>query len=117
MRVDHQWREGLCLALGIGLIVSPLVFGFIGDALGAWHALLAGLALFALAATTLGHPRVWEDALLLVLGVWIAGAPLVLGFGNDTALWVHAVVGVVVALDALWSLVVAWYPPAGRPHA
>jgi hypothetical protein len=103
--VTHaRWRDALALALGAALIVSPLGFDFIGDPRSAWHALGAGAALFALGAAALNQHRTWEEAALLLLGVWLLAAPFLLHFANAAATWTHLATGTVLVADVLWTL-------------
>jgi hypothetical protein len=48
-----------------------------------------------------------EEWLNLVVGLWVLAAPWVLGFANTTAMWVHVMIGVIVAAIAaieLWMM-------------
>ena len=50
----------------------------------------------------------WEEWINLVLGVWVAASPWIVGFaGHLTATWVHLLTGIVVAVVAgvrLWLM-------------
>ena len=62
-------------------------------------------------------PPAWEEWTNVVLGVWLAISPWVLGFSSHFAAMVNAViVGVVVAALALWALgtdkdIGGWWSP------
>jgi hypothetical protein len=42
----------------------------------------------------------WEEWLNLVVGLWVLVSPWVLDFANTTAMWVHIVIGIIVAVVA-----------------
>lgn len=116
MHTPAKWRDGLLLALGLVLIVAPLLLDFVGDARAAWHSLLAGALLFTLGAAALHRQRSWEELAMLLLGLWLIAAPFLLGFEPGPAGGAHQAIGGVVVIDAAWNLVAAWRHPAGaRP--
>lgn len=117
MQAPAKWRDGLLLALGLILIVAPLLLDFVGDARAAWHALLAGALLFTLSAAALHRQRSWEELAVLALGLWLIAAPFVLGFQPGPAGAAHQAIGALVVVDAAWNLVAAWRHPTGAHHA
>jgi hypothetical protein len=49
----------------------------------------------------------WEEWLNLTVGLWVLTAPWVLGFPDTTAMWVHVMIGTIVAAVAateLWMM-------------
>lgn len=54
----------------------------------------------------------WQDAVALVLGVWLLFAPFIIGYGslNGLAAWNSYLVGAAVAIASAWALRVpeAW---------
>lgn len=95
------------LVLGAFLFVSPWIFGFAAGA-ASQNAYVAGIAIAVLAIAALAAFAVWEEWLNLIVGLWTLIAPWVLGFeGNRTAMTVHVVVGILVAVLAaieLWLM-------------
>src|SRR5438045_3248463 len=100
------------LVLGAVLFCSPWIFRF-GAGSASGNAYVAGLAIAILAIAALAAFAVWEEWLNLVVGLWTLVAPWVLGFqGAKTAVAIHAVVGIAVAVLAaieLWMM--AQNPP------
>jgi len=87
------------------LFVSPWLLGFAAEATPAWNAWISGAAIAALAVIALATEVDWEDWLSLVLGVWVAAAPWILGFAAIThALWAHLVLGLALVAIAAWAL-------------
>lgn len=117
MPVSAKWRDGLLVALGVCLIVAPLLLDFLGDARAAWHSLLAGALLFTLGAAALKHQRGWEEWAVLVLGLWLIAAPMTLDFAASGAVGAHQVVGLLAAIGAAWNLATLWRGPPGPRHA
>ncbi|MEK7193983.1 MAG: SPW repeat protein [Patescibacteria group bacterium] len=47
----------------------------------------------------------WLNWVKLVLGLWVAVSPWILGFsGITTALWSNIIAGALIAIFALWGL-------------
>jgi hypothetical protein len=71
--------------------------------------LIAGLAIAALAAYA-----AWEESLNLIIGLWVAVSPWLAGFfANSLAMYLHLVVGVIVAAIAASRL---WFAHHSTPH-
>jgi hypothetical protein len=70
-----------------------------------------------MAVATLMAFAEWEEWGLLILGLWLAASPWVLGFHNATAMKINIGMGVCVAYVAALELVhvrVQNSPPAGH---
>ncbi|MEX0730355.1 MAG: SPW repeat protein [Aquisalimonadaceae bacterium] len=107
MNLNERWRDGLMLAFGVWLVISPFVLGYAGQGAGMamWNPIIVGLAVIVFAAAVLMRPQQWEEWINLVLGVWLILAPFVLMFWHiQAALWNHLIFGVLIAGGALWSL-------------
>jgi SPW repeat len=98
----------LNLALGAWLFLSPWVLGFTAETPANWNAWLSGLLVGAVAIAALAAFAEWEEWISLLLGIWVAIAPWVVGFtGHAAAIGVHVIVGIAVAVIAavrLWML-------------
>jgi len=90
------------------LFASPWLFGFAGEQAASWNAWISGLLIAGLALAAVAALQEWEEWANLVLGLWVAAAPWLLGFaGIANALWTHVGVGLAVALLAaveLWLI-------------
>ena len=93
------------LIAGVVLFISPWVLGFAGDGY-AWNAWIVGVVMALVAIAALVSFQQWEEWVNLVLGIWAIISPWVLGFsGNGSAMAVHVIVGLLVAIlsaIALW---------------
>jgi hypothetical protein len=102
--VMENWTNAkLCdvanLILGAILFFSPWMFGF-GAGTAAENANIAGIIIAALAIAALAAFAVWEEWLNLIVGLWTLVSPWVLGFQGTTAMKVHVVIGIAVAILA-----------------
>ena len=95
--------SGINLVLGAWLVASPWIFGFGGPA--GWNSVVVGGLIFIIALTRV--VSLVGSALArvnLVLGLWTIASPWVYAYaGGEPAMWNSIVVGIVVALLALWS--------------
>lgn len=99
--------NGLNVLLGLLLFVAPWMIGFqaLPDAVS-WNAWISGLVLAVLALAAIAALQEWEEWISLVVGVWIAISPWILGFaGSNDVLWTHLGIGLVAVVLAgveLW---------------
>ncbi|UUP19541.1 SPW repeat protein [Nitratireductor thuwali] len=93
------------IVAGLGLLLSPWYLGYTAETHAAWNAWIVGAAvtLIALAALLAFHQL--EEWANVVLGLWAVIAPWVIGFSAiASAMWVHVIAGLVVAVLAAISL-------------
>jgi heme/copper-type cytochrome/quinol oxidase subunit 3 len=100
------------LILGAILFFSPWMFAFAAGA-QTQNAHISGLAVVVLAIAALAAFAVWEEWLNLIVGLWAVVSPWVLGFQGTTALTVHVVIGILVAILAAIEL---WMMYQNPPH-
>ena len=107
----NEWSNAKCcdvanLILGAILLVSPWALDFSSGA-PSNNALISGLIIVVIATAALTAFAFWEEWLNLIMGIWVLVSPWVLGFTGTTAMRVHLVIGIVVAVLAgieLWLL-------------
>src|SRR5687767_5237273 len=101
-----RWQDWMNLALGAWLFFSPWALGFfreIGPRTLDFAA--TGAAIAALAALALTRRTLWNEWITLVLGMWMAGSPWLLGFASSrTAMPDAAVVGAIAAALSIWVI-------------
>ena len=99
--------------LAVCVFISPWVIGFIAEPVPSWNAWIVGGALFVLAVAAISAFAEWEEWVHLVLGLWLAASPWLLGFSaNVNAMWTNLVLGLLVAAVSLWAV---W--DQHHPHA
>src|SRR5215468_2689392 len=103
-----EWRnERVCdvlnLFLGALLFVSPWLFAF-ASGVQTQNAMISGIVIATLSIAALAAFAEWEEWLNLVVGLWVLVSPWVLGFADTTAMWVHVVIGAIVAIIAAIEL-------------
>src|ERR687888_993120 len=107
----NEWTNAkLCdvanLILGAVLFFSPWIFGFDAGA-QTQNAVICGIIIAALSIAALAAFAVWEEWLNLIVGLWVIVSPWILGFQGSTAMTVHLVIGIIVAVLAaieLWLM-------------
>jgi hypothetical protein len=115
--VKH-WQDPVNLLLGLWLIAAPWLLGFGAEANPTWNAVIFGLLIAVVSLVTLFRVMAWEEWLNLAAGVWLVISPWVLGYsGVAMALYNAVIVGVLVAVLALWALATdkdigGWWSPA-----
>lgn len=105
-RLSTTWQDGINVLLGLWLIASPWMLGFMDARAASWNSWIAGsiVTVAALAALLTFHS--WEEWVNMALGVWLIVSPWVLGFSHlQNALWNAIVVGLLVGLMAFWSYI------------
>lgn len=104
------------LLCGIFLVASPWIFGFTRAA-GRFDAEVAGYVLIALSAAGVLAFADWEEWFKLALGLWLIGAPWVLGFVHSSAMHVSIAVGIIVTFLTLLEIWLAHDPDFTAPSA
>ncbi|MBX4897240.1 SPW repeat protein [Rhizobium bangladeshense] len=93
------------IVAGLGLFISPWLFGFAAEASAAWNAWIVGAAITVIAVAALYAFYEAEEWCNLVLGIWAVIAPWILGFSAViAAMWAHVIVGLIVAVLAAGSI-------------
>ncbi|MEX2696589.1 SPW repeat protein [Rhizobium mongolense] len=93
------------IVAGLGLLITPWLFGFAAETYAAWNAWIVGAAIAVVAVAALYAFYEAEEWINLVLGIWAVVAPWVLGFSAVTAaMWAHVIAGLVVAVLAAGSI-------------
>jgi SPW repeat len=110
-----EWsRAKLCdvvnLFLGTILFFSPWLFSLPAGA-PRETALIVGLFIALLSIAALAAFAVWEEWLNLIAGLWLVGAPWLLGFQDRNAITIDVVIGTIVAALAALEI---WLGVDGR---
>ena len=103
------------LILGVILLVSPWIFRFSSGA-PSQNAFASGIVIAAISIAALAAFAVWEEWLNLIVGIWVLVSPWVLGAGT-TAMQVHVVIGVIVAVLAALEIWLLYQRPPRRTAA
>ena len=116
----RRWQDQLILLLGLWFFITPWVFGYPIPSPQAWTAFISGAVIALLAAFDLYKTYFWAVTINLLLGIWVAVSPWVLGLSGDVELtWNSLIDGVAVAVLALWEMrtdpeLVKQWPGAGH---
>ena len=99
--------------LAVFLFISPWLVGFRVVQAASWNAWILGVAVFVFAVAAASALNEWEEWVNVVLGLWTAVAPWILGFASvASAMWTHVAVGLAVAVLAAVEL---WLIHSGPP--
>jgi CDP-diglyceride synthetase len=104
MKQQMYWIIGI---LGVALVLSPFIFGYSDNTNALWSSIILGgaIVLLALLEGVLHDDSNWEYWLAGIVGVLAVLAPFVMNFSAvSAALWVSIVLGVIVALLAVFEV-------------
>jgi hypothetical protein len=109
------WEDWVDMVLGAWLAISPWILGFSDSAPGATrNALIVGIAVAVLSASTFLVYHVIEEYIDVVLGIWLIISPWVLSASGDAGVVADFVI--VGALVAGLSGYEIWASRHGHPH-
>ncbi|EOA05821.1 hypothetical protein HFRIS_005163 [Herbaspirillum frisingense GSF30] len=99
-----HWQDWVTLLAGAFFLASTLIFDISNTAVSL-NCYLVGGALMAAALAALFMPAIWEEVIILLLGLWLLASPWILDFSdlhNVTSLTVG--VAVVTLICASWVI-------------
>lgn len=103
--MTKRWQDPVNMLLGLWLFVSPWALQYAVNEVAAWNAYVLGVAVVLFAAVAMYMPKVWEEMVNLLLGVWMIVAPFVLRFSSETTTTANAViVGALIIAFAIWAM-------------
>ena len=101
----ERWQNWVNVVLGAWLVLSPWVLGFADQKTAAIVAWSLGAAVIVFAGLGARVQDAWEEAITLVLGVLLMGAPWALEFADErTATANVALSGTLVVVFAIWAM-------------
>lgn len=101
----RRWQDQLILVLGLWLIVSPWVLAYPAGSAQMINAVVSGLVLAVLSAFELYKTYFWAVVANLLVGIWVAISPWILRVADQgTVMWNELIVGIAVAVLALWEM-------------
>jgi hypothetical protein len=112
-RTVFHWQDGLEVLIGLWLLASPFVLGYIELELAVLNAIILGVFIAVTAFFVIVRFEVWEDWVDMAVGLWLVASPWVIGFASPTksdpafayfATWNFILVGLATAGFAAWSL-------------
>jgi hypothetical protein len=106
---SNRWEDWANLLLGAWLFVSPWVLQFVvgtgSNASAAWNAWISGTVIAVIAVAALLQSQQWKEWANIVVGIWVAISPWVLGYTSLTTATSNAViVGILTVCLAGWEL-------------
>jgi hypothetical protein len=111
-KMKHMhWQDAVTLLTGVGLIAAALFVKIpwpedASPAPAIWNLVLVGAAAACIAIAALRAFREWEEAIELMLGIWLVMSPWAVGFEHVPALmWPAVIGGGIIAVMALTVLI------------
>jgi hypothetical protein len=104
---SKQWQDWVNLILGLWMITSPWILGFVGGAnVVVWSAWILGAAIVVFTALAMYLWKVWEEEVpSIFFGIALSTSPWVLGFADQATPTTNAVsVGLLVILFGVWAM-------------
>ena len=99
-----RWKDAANLGLGLWLVISPWALGYVDETTATRNAWIVGAIIAVAALAALVAFQKWEEWVNAALAIWLIAAPYALGFtAHTSATWNHVVVGVAVAVLAVWA--------------
>ncbi|HEY9722858.1 MAG TPA: SPW repeat protein [Oscillatoriaceae cyanobacterium] len=106
-----KWTALIALVAGLWVAVAALPWGFSTNQAAVWNDLIVGLAVAILGLARIFDARVWTSIAILVLGFWLAIAPMVLGYSLNYGAFINSLLfGVLIAFLGFWSALVVDNP-------
>ncbi len=101
----QRWQDKVGVVLGVILFLLPWIAGFAGVTAAAASAWIIGVGTVVVFGIAVAKPGQWAEWVNVVLAVLLLLSPFVLGFtGVAAAAWSHWILGILIAIDALWAL-------------
>ena len=101
-----RWQDLVNGVLGLYMFASPSILGFAAPGSTATRAAwILGLAIVVFAGIAVYMPKAWEEALNIILGVYLLASPWGLGYSDQARPTTNAVVvGLLVTALAVWAM-------------
>ncbi|NRG19011.1 SPW repeat protein [Rhizobiales bacterium] len=107
-KLSLQWKDVICLGLGLWMIVSPWTLAYADAMNPTWNAWIMGALITAAAFAALSAFHKSEEWFSVIFGLWLVIAPWALEFSSmPVATWNHIVVGACVVVLSLWTVITA----------
>lgn len=101
----RRWQDQVILLIGLWLFISPIAFGYPADSAAALNAYIAGIIMAVLAAFDLYKTYVWAVVLNVIVGVWVAASPWLVGTVPDRSMTTSLLAsGLATVVLGLWEL-------------
>ena len=101
--MTERWADWANLTLAVALFSAPWWLGFTEQTWLARSDWVAAGVVAMLAVAALTNFQDWEEWINILVGLWVAASPWILGVTALTSvLWTHVAIGAVIAALAAW---------------
>lgn len=102
---SRRWQDQVMVVIGVWLFVSPWVLGYPNYSPPAQNAFIAGAVIALVAAFDLVKTTVWAVLFNIVVGMWVAVSPWLVGVVRDPAMtWSLVIAGIATIVLGVWEL-------------
>ena len=102
---SRRWQDQLMIVIGVWLLVSPWALGYPSYSPPAQNACIAGAIIALLGALDMVKTHVWAVLPNIVVGMWVAVSPWLVGVVRDPAMtWSLVVTGAATIVLGVWEL-------------
>ena len=119
----RRWQDGINAILGLWMIISPTILGFaVAGTPATRTAWILGVAIVVFAGIAVYMPKAWEEAINILLGLFLIISPWALRYSDQPRPTTNAViVGLLVTALAIWAMltdtvVQKWWHDRRLPH-
>ena len=99
----RRWEDFSSAALGVIILLSPVLFGADVSPAVAISTGLAGVLITTIALLEILSLQRWDEVLEVICGAWVIAAPFIFGYGGALRVG-HVLLGAAVVVLALWEL-------------
>jgi hypothetical protein len=99
-----HWESWCSWLLAIWLCISPGPLEYGGDQIATYAAVLTRFVLICTEIVTISAFRLWEEWINIFIGCWLIAAPWIFHFTSSSATTNFVIVGLLVAILALYEL-------------
>jgi len=102
---SKRWQDQLMVLIGVLLFISPWVLFYPPGSPPAVNAWITGAIIAVLAAFDLVKTYVWAVLLNIIVGIWAAISPWLVGVMRDPAMtWSLVIAGIATIVLGVWEL-------------
>lgn len=103
-----MWKDWTNVVVGLWLAVSPWLIGGAAHSENVgmvWNCVFTGGVIVVFAAWAAASPKeVWQEWVVILLGLWLLIAPGTLKYDIPVVTWDNVIVGLAVAILAIWRI-------------
>ncbi|TWI17291.1 SPW repeat protein [Mesorhizobium tianshanense] len=108
---EQRWQDWVTMLVGVYVFLSPWIIPYffpgstVMPVIG-WSHYIVGFAIAVMGMAALASFQLWQEWLILILGLWLIISPWVFGFTDTTPFhWNSVSTGIIVVIFSATALV------------